>query len=143
MKRLLTAVLLLFTVSGCTLTSEAPTRSLIATIAIQTAVSELILRDEHTAAETSTKVVEIAEQALLLVESGEVTTLTLLDTRIRERITELNLEPTKALLVDTLLLAINARVRFMIEDKHLTEDTVIKVSKVLNIIVATAKRYNE
>lgn len=140
---LIFACLTLGLLMGCTTTVDelSPTQSAIATVAIQTGTVELINKDSDRAKETASNIIDVATEALLLVDSGSVTVVDELDFRMRERISELNLSPEKKLVADMLIILVKAEIENRIGDKVLDPETVVTIATVLKIMVDTAERY--
>lgn len=145
MKRILLCIVLTMSMlAGCATTSDTeltPTQSIIATVAIQAGTAELINRDSDSVSETASKIIDIASEALMLVDSGSVTLIDELDVRVRERISELNLSPEKQILTNLLLETVKLEIENRIGSKLLLPETVVTIAKVLKIMVATAETY--
>lgn len=141
MKRMILCVgLSLALLAGCSTTVDtelSPSQSLIAELSIRASTVELINHD----VDTAKKVIDIATETLLLVDSGSVTVIDVLDDRIRDRIDELNLTPEKEIIADMLLVTVRAEIEHRIGSKVLNPDTVVTIATVLKIMVDTAERY--
>lgn len=144
MKKLITASFLSMALltGGCSVVSDlTPTQSALAQLAIKASVVELVTKDVTAQEETASKIIEIATEALTVIDSGVISSVIDLDAKIQERIAGLNLSPAKAVIVDALLSIIRAEIQARVTGNVLNADTVVVVSKVLDIIISTAKIY--
>ena len=140
---LIFACLTLGLLMGCSTTvgELSPTQSTIAAVAIQAGTVELINKDSDRVQETASNIIDVATEALLLVDSGSVTVIDELDFRMHERINELNLSPEKKLVADMLMVLVKAEIENRIGDKVLDPETVVTIATVLKIMVDTAESY--
>ncbi len=141
---IISAVMLVMT--GCTVVKKVDagltaSQSAIATIAIKAGVIDLINKDPLKVKSTALKVVDITTDAIVYVSSDSAALITELDSKLTERIAKLDLSPEKQLLVDTLVQMIELEIKAKVTGNVLDADTVVIISKVLELIKTTAQAY--
>lgn len=129
----------LFLAPGCT-TAPSDSQQLAASMAIKYATIRVIERaDDQSSA--ATRIIEIAEQAQKMVDSGTITLVDDLVRRIRERIDWDEMNYSRRFLAEALLEATSRELQQRIQGGSLNPETVVVLSLVLKDIVFTARTY--
>ena len=142
MKYILTLLISLsFLIGGCT-TTLTNSEQIAATLAIKYATLRVIeeAEDQTTVAN---RIVEIAEQAQELVDSGTVTLVDDLVGRIRERIDWAEMDASRSLLAEALLEAAKLELENRIQGGSLNPETVVVLSQMLQDIITTARLHTQ